>query len=125
MDIDEVRLRFKPAVQKILSQCEVSDGFVDKDLFRVYLATVWGNAVLDPERSGITEADLPILHDFLNDEIVAILGQGETVTTVYEYLVGKQGEEALERLQIGGRHREFIYYFARLILSTAEPHDPL
>jgi len=123
MDIDEVRLRFKPAVQKILAQCEVSEGFVDKDMFRVYLATVWGNAVLDPERSGITESDLPALHDFLNEEITTILGREETVTTVYEYLIGKQGEEAMERLAVGSRHREFIAYFARLILSTAERPD--
>lgn len=119
MDIDEVRTRFAPAVEEIISQCEVTDDFVDKDLFRVYVATVWGNAVLEPGKSGIAESDLPVLHDFLNEEIEKLLGQDETVTSVYEYLVSKHGEDAMERLSVGARHREFIAYFARLILSNA------
>lgn len=120
MDTLEIRRHFKPAIEEIISKCEVTDGFVDKDLFRVYVATVWGNAVLDPERSGLEESDLPDLHDFFNEEVAAVLGREQTVTTVYEYLVSKQGEEAMDRLSVSARHREFVAYFARLILASAE-----
>ncbi|XOV88537.1 MAG: hypothetical protein ACFHX7_01330 [Pseudomonadota bacterium] len=118
MEITELRERFGPAVTEIIEQCQVTDGFVDKDLFRVYIATIWGNAVLEPGKSGLTEADLPSLHDYLNEEIPAILGAGEDVTSIYEYLTSKVGEDSLERLQVGARHREFIAYFARLIQAT-------
>ncbi len=120
MNIDEIRQMFRPAIDEIISKCEVTDGFVDKDQFRVYIATVWGNAVLDPARSGLTEDDLEALHVFFNEEVADVLGDGETVTTLYEYLLGKQGEEAMERLQVSARHREFVAYFGRLVLTAVE-----
>ncbi len=118
MELIELRERFGPAVTEIIEQCQVADGFVDKDLFRVYIATIWGNAVLEPQKSGLVESDLASLHDYLNEEIPAILGNGENITSVYEYLTSKTGEESLERLQVGARHREFIAYFGRLIQVT-------
>lgn len=117
MDINEIRDRFQPAIQEIINASGIDDQFVDKDRFRVYVATVWGNAVLEPERSGITETDLPVLHDFLNEEMEAILGRGQTVTTCYEYLTSKLGEDCMTRLQVNQQHRDFIHYFARLILG--------
>ena len=120
MNIEMIRERFAPAIQEITEQCQVTEGFVDKDLFRVYLATVWGNAVLDPGQSGLTESDLPALHDFLNEEVAKLLGRDETVTSVYEYFESKAGEEAMERLSVGARHREFITYFARLMRASTD-----
>ena len=45
MDINQIRQAFTPAVQEIIDICRVTDDFVDKDMFRVYVATIWGNAV--------------------------------------------------------------------------------
>ncbi|MFN3238008.1 MAG: hypothetical protein ACE37D_13235 [Pseudomonadales bacterium] len=117
MNIDEIRQRFKPAILEIINASGVDEQFVDKDRFRVYIATVWGNAVLDPERSGITEHDLPVLHDYLNEELAELLGNGQTVTSCYEYLTSKTGEDSMTRLQVSKQHKEFIHYFARLILG--------
>ncbi len=118
MNKAEIRNRFSPALDEIVKTCRLTEDFVDKDRFRVYIATVWGNAVLDPERSGITEDDLPDLHDYLNEEINALLGHDETVTSCYEYLTSKTGEDCMTRLQVSQQHREFIHYFARLILGV-------
>ena len=118
MDINEIRSRFRPAIEEIINASGVDEQFVDKDRFRVYVTTVWGNAVLEPERSGITETDLPVLHDFLNEEIEDVLGKGQTVTNCYEYLTSKAGEDCMTRLQVSQQHREFIHYFARLILGA-------
>jgi hypothetical protein len=119
MDITQVRKKFGPAVRDIILSCRVTEDFVDKDMFRVYLATIWGNAVLDPAHSGIDESDLPQLHDYLNEEIARMLGEGQDLTRCYEYLVSQEGEDSLTRLQVTARHKEFLFYFARLILSTA------
>ena len=119
MNADEIRKRFQPALDEIISSCCVSDNFVDKDQFRVYIATVWGNAALDPEKSGILEADLPALHDFLNEEIEDLLGVNETVTSCYEYLSKKEGQEAMTRLKVNKQHQDFISYFAQIILAQA------
>ncbi|MFT5100944.1 MAG: hypothetical protein ACI9HY_003076, partial [Planctomycetaceae bacterium] len=55
---------------------------------------------------------------FLNDEIDELLGSMNTVTSCYEYLTSKIGEEAMTRLQVTQQHRDFIHYFARLILGS-------
>ncbi len=117
MELTELRERFIPAIEQILDQCRISDEFVDKEQFQVMIATTWGNAVLDPDRSGITENDLPTLHDFLNEEIARVVGPGETITTTFEYIVSKQGRDSLVRQQVSQRHKEFLAYFARLILQ--------
>ena len=118
MNIDQIRDKFQPALQEIIKASGVNDQFVDKDRFRVYIATVWGNAVLEPERSGITVEDLPALHDYLNEEIEDLLGDGQTVTGCYEYLTSKTGEDSMIRLQVSQQHKDFIHYFARLILGA-------
>ncbi|MFT4798876.1 MAG: hypothetical protein ACI9W1_002313 [Candidatus Azotimanducaceae bacterium] len=118
MDREEIRERFLPAIEEIVNASGVDEKFFDKERFHVYVVTVWGNAVLEPERSGITEHDLPALHDFLNEEIESLLGKGHTVTRCYEYLTSKAGEDAMTRLQVNQQHRDFVHYFARLILGS-------
>ena len=78
MDIVQAREKFVPAVEEILEDCRLSDALVDKDRFQIMMATIWGNAVLDPARSGIEEADLPVLHDFFNEELSRVMGRGAT-----------------------------------------------
>ena len=80
MELSELRTRFIPVIEEILDQCRITDDLVDKERFQVYMATIWGNAVLDPERSGIEESDLSNLHDFFNEEIARVMGEGANVT---------------------------------------------
>jgi hypothetical protein len=116
MNIDQTREKFIPAIEEILEDCRLSDALVDKDRFQIMMATIWGNAVLDPAQSGIEEADLPVLHDFFNEELNRVLGGSATLTDVFEFLVSKAGRDAMTRVQVTQRHKEFINYFARLIL---------
>lgn len=117
MELANLRERFIPAIEEILSLCKITDDLIDKEKFQVYIATIWGNAVLDPEKSGLAEADLESLHDFLNEEIERIVGTGATITTCYDFIVSKKGDESMARQQVTQRHRDFLYYFSRLILG--------
>ncbi len=117
MELSELRDRFIPAIEEILDQCRITDQIVDKEKFQVFIATIWGNAVLEPERSGIEESDLSSLHDFLNEEISRVLGENADITSCYEFIVSKKGEESLERQGTTTRHKAFLHYFARLILQ--------
>ncbi len=121
MDLAETRRRFKPAVDEILEQCRIADDFIDKELFQVYIATVWGNAVMEPGKSGLEETDLAILHDFLTEELGTVVGEGYDVTACYSFIMSDGGEQSLARLSITQRHKEFLHYFARLILQGGEP----
>ncbi len=118
-----MRDRFTPAVEEIINRCQIADEFVDKEKFQVMIATVWGNAVLDPDRSGIDESDLPDLHDFLNEYIAELVGSEATLTTCYEFIVSKKGDDSLIRQQVTANHKEFLHYFARLILQDVLPRD--
>ena len=53
MKIEEARVRFIPAVEEILDQCRLVDEFVDKEKFRMMIATIWGNAVLEIGRAHV------------------------------------------------------------------------
>ena len=121
MSLSDIRHRFTPALDEIIDQCRLTDDFVDKEQFQVLIATVWGNAVLEPERSGIESTDLEDLHDFLNEQIERVMGQGSSVTGCFEFIVSKQGEDSLARQQVTKNHKEFLLYFARLILQDITP----
>ncbi len=117
MELSELRTRFIPAIEEILDQCRITDDLVDKERFQVYMATIWGNAVLDPERSGIEESDLSNLHDFFNEEIARVMGEGANVTRCFDFIVSKKGDESLARQGTTNQHKEFLTHFARLILN--------
>ena len=121
MSLNDIRHRFTPALDEIIDRCRLTDDFVDKEQFQVLIATVWGNAVLEPERSGIESADLEDLHDFLNEQIERVMGEGSSVTGCFEFIVSKQGEDSLTRQQVTANHKEFLHYFARLILQDITP----
>ena len=121
MNLDNIRERFTPALDEIIDSCRITDDFVDKEQFQVLIATVWGNAVLEPERSGIETTDLEDLHDFLNEQIERVMGKGITVTNCFEFIVSKKGEDSLARQQVSATHKKFLHYFARLILQDVRP----
>lgn len=118
MDIEEIRDKFRPAVKEIVEMCSVSDSMFDKEMFQIYIATIWANAVIDPRRNEIEEEDLPVLHDFLNEELQILLNPDTSITSCYKFIISSEGEESIKRLRIASRHKEFLYYFSRLILST-------
>lgn len=117
MELEEIRERFTPAIDEILDLCKITDDLLDKEKFQVYMATIWGNAVLEPNKSGMTEDDLETLHDFLNEEIETVVGKDSTITSCYDFIASKKGDESMARQQVTQRHRDFLYYFARLILG--------
>lgn len=121
MTLEEIRDRFSPALDEMIDQCRIADEFVDKEKFQVMIATVWGNAVLDPERSGLIESDLPALHDFLNERISEVVGEGSTITSCFEFILSKRGEDSLVRQSVSANHKEFLHHFARLILQDVRP----
>ncbi|MBD3646109.1 MAG: hypothetical protein HUJ31_01390 [Pseudomonadales bacterium] len=117
MEMSQVREMFTPAVEEVLDFCRITDDFVDSELFRIYIATIWGNAVLEPSKCGLQDDELCLLHDFLNEYLEQVLGAGFDVRGCYEFIVSKEGEDSMARLEVSARHKEFLHYFARLILA--------
>ena len=117
MSAEQLKTTFSPAMDEIIERCSVSEGYVDKEQFQIMLATIWGNAVLDPSRSGISEDQLPELHDFLNTYLVEIVGAESNLTNCFEFIVSKAGQDSMDRQRITSNHRQFLHHFAGLILQ--------
>ena len=117
MSPDQIEETFSSPMDEIIKRCSIAEGFVDKEQFQIMLATIWGNAVLDPSRSGIAESDLPDLHDFLNKHIADIVGPNNDMTSCFEFIVSKAGQESMDRQRVTIDHRKFLHHFAQLILK--------
>ena len=110
--------RFKPVLDEIARRSSVAGDFIDKDLYQIYVATLWANLVMDPGDSGLSEGDLEPIHDFLNTEAVApVLGSDHTITDCFRFVSSKVGEAALERCQVTRSHRDLLAYFCSMILD--------
>ena len=109
--------RFAPVLREIERRCGVAGSFVDKDLFRVNIATLWTNIVLDPAEAGLTDEDMEPLHDFLNQSIETVLGRGETLTECFRFINSKAGELAMDRCHLTTTHRQMLLYFCSMILD--------
>jgi hypothetical protein len=118
MTPEDIRLAFEPVIEKIFASCALTDHLADKEMFQIYIATVWGNAALDPRQAGLCDDDLSLLHDYLNEVIHPVLGNGSSVTSCFEFLDSKRGQEAMERFQLTKRHKEFLAYFTAIVLAT-------
>ena len=73
---DHLKHAFEPVFVDIRERSTVVERFIDRNLFRLYMATLWANVVLSPDEAGIEEDDLPTLHDLVVAELVEVIGIG-------------------------------------------------
>ena len=113
--------RFEQAFRTVLDEIEerasVVGRFVDKDLYRIYLATLWANVALDPGEAGLADDDLEGLHDYLNHALSKVLGAGQTLSDCYRFVETKPGEQAMDRCRLTKTHRDLLLYFCSIILD--------
>ena len=110
---------YDPIVAEITRRSAVAEHFVDKEAFRILLATVWANVVLDPGDGDLAEADLEPFHDYLNDRARSVLGEDDAVRSSFRFLLSPAGEAALARTRIPAAHRRMLEHIGRLIV---DPH---
>ena len=110
-------VRFAPVLAEVERRCNVAGAFVDKDLYRVNLATLWANIVMNPSDVGLADDDIEPLHDYLNEAIEPVLGRGETLTECFRFINSKAGEQAMERCHLTQTHRQMLLYFCSMILD--------
>ncbi len=110
--------RLQPVIDEIARRARVADTFIDKDLYRVYFATLWANLVMNPADSGLSEADLEPIHHYLNRNAIApVLGPDQSLTECFRFINSKAGEQAMDRCQLGQTHRDLLTYFCSMILD--------
>jgi hypothetical protein len=120
-DGDDARFAalYDPIMAEITRRSAIAESFVDKEAFRILLATVWANVVLDPDDGDLTAADLEPFHDYLNDRARAVLGEDDAVRESFRFLLSAAGESALVRTRIPAAHRRMLEHIGHLIV---DPH---
>lgn len=113
----ELEVLFSPALDELAERAAVADGILDKDRYRILVATLWVNVVLDPDGVGLANGDLEVLHDVVNARMQAVLGGEESLSTCFRYLNGKAGEQAMKTARLTCEHRDMLLYFASIILD--------
>jgi hypothetical protein len=114
---EDLQAAFAPVLAEVAERSRVADAFLDKDLYRIYIATLWANVVLDPADVGIEEADLETLHDLVNEQIGDVLGSGTDIRECFRFVNSKAGESAMAAAKLTRRHQELLLYFSSMILD--------
>jgi hypothetical protein len=112
-----IRQRFEPMLQEIEEHSCVTDKFVDRDVYQLYVATLWANVVLHPADAGIREADLELVHDLVNERMASVLGDGASISECFRFVNSKAGEQAMQSAKLDQTHRDLLLYFASMILD--------
>jgi hypothetical protein len=117
MTRDQMQSAFAPLLDDIGERSRVAERFLSRDLYQLNVATLWANVVLDPEDIGMSEADLPLLHDVLNDRLSETLGRDCDLHTCFRFINSKAGERAMAEARLNKNHQDLLLYFASMILD--------
>lgn len=107
---------FQAVFKDIRERATVAERFIDRNLYRVYIATLWSNVVLQPNEVGIDEDDLESLHDIVVEEIADAIG-AEDLHEVFRFISSKAGETAMAEARLTQSHKDLLQYFSSMILD--------
>jgi len=114
---DDLAARFEPALDDIRERAALGDGLLDRNHYRILVATLWSQLVLRPAAAGLSEADLEPVHDLLNGCLAEDLGSGHDLRGCFAFLVSPAGEAAMQQTRLTPEHRDLLRYFASMILD--------
>jgi hypothetical protein len=122
LELTDVKYAFEPVFTDIRERSTVVERFIDRNLYQVYMATLWANVVLSPGEAGIGEDDLETLHDLVVEELGEVLGKGTDLNAVFEFISSKPGEQAMLEAKLNQTHKDLLQYFSSMILDP-EGHE--
>ena len=109
--------RFAPILDEVEKRARVADAFVDKEVYRILLATVWANVVMNPDEAGIEVTDLERAHDVINARARDVLGGDDAIKDCFRFVTSRAGEAAMDQARVSKTHRELLLYFSSMILD--------
>jgi len=112
-----IRSRFSQILDDVEARSCVTDSFLDRETYQLYIATLWANVVLNPADAGLEESSLEPLHGYLNERVAAVLGPSASVTECFRFVNSTAGERAMAEARLNSTHRELLLYFSSMILD--------
>lgn len=117
MTPQELEYAFTPVLQDLEERSQVAERFINREVYQIYVGTLWANVVMNPEEVGLSEESLPILHDLLNNRLASVLGEQSSLHSCFSFLNSKAGENAMKEASLTQTHKELLLYFASMILD--------
>lgn len=117
MSAETIAQQFKPVFADIRDRSTIAERFIDRDLYRVYMATLWSNVVMSPDDAGLLEEDLEELHDVVLAEMSSAIGPHESLHELFSFISSKDGERAMSEARLTQSHKDLLQYFASMILD--------
>ena len=117
MTPEELEYAFSPVLADLEERSKVAERFINRELYQIYVATLWSNVVMNPDEVGLTEEALPMLHDLLNSQLASVLGADGSLHSCFAFLNSKAGERAMAEASLTQTHKELLLYFASMILD--------
>ena len=117
MDQEQLEKLLERSLSDMRDRSRLTEQFVDKDTYKLYLTSLWTNIVLEMEDIGLVEADLEPALEIVNNHAREILGGDEPVIESFRYLTTPAGEKLMEKHNVTARHKQMLIYFASMILD--------
>ena len=117
MTPQELEYAFTPVLQDLEERSQVAERFINREVYQIYVGTLWANVVMNPEEVGLSEESLPLLHDLLNNRLASVLGEQSSLHSCFSFLNSKAGENAMKEASLTQTHKELLLYFASMILD--------
>ena len=113
----EIARALTPILNEVSERASVAGSFIDKEAYRIYLATVWANIVMDPSALGVDEDELESVHDLINLSAQQVLGEDEAIAGCFRFINSRAGELAMDKAKVSKTHRQLLLYFSSMILD--------
>ena len=113
----EIARALAPILKEVSERASVAGSFIDKDSYRIFLATVWANIVMDPSALGVAEEELESVHDLINLSAHQVLGEDAAITECFRFINSPGGERAMDKAKVSKTHRQLLLYFSSMILD--------
>ena len=117
MESNEITRRIAPLLAEMDKQCMVTEHFIDKDQWRVFLTTMWSNLVMEPESLGLEEADLEDAYKVIETAAESRLGGEDALIEAFRFLTTKDGEKCMEKAKLRKSHKDMLLYFASMMVD--------
>lgn len=106
-----------PILDSITERALVTDRFIDRDIYRLSVATLWSNLVMDPSGSGIDDSDLEAVHNIVSSSCDVQLGGDDGLLGVFHWIDSNAGDTAMSKAHLQPEHADMLRYFASMMID--------
>jgi len=108
---------YAPVLEEMKSHSSVAETFIDTERYRIYLTTLWANAVARPGAFGLAEEELEAFYGYLNEQAQAYVTDPDPILDSFRFLRTESGERALARGRVPKHVRDFLAHLGTLMLD--------